>query len=83
MVDVHTKMKTRNIPLIEKFLEKYKTVPKLMALGYAAYIVATSSPVSFPWDNVIDDAKLFEEKVVGYVNAIKQNGVVISLEKLV
>lgn len=82
MVDVHTKMKMRNIPLIERFLIQYKTAPTCMALGYAAYIAATGPSVSFPWDHVVDDTKLFEEKIVDYINAIKQSGIVICLEKL-
>lgn len=33
-----SKMKMRNVPLITKYLQQFKTVPPLMALGFAGYL---------------------------------------------
>jgi tagaturonate reductase len=83
MVDIHTKMKTRNIPLIKKFLNSNNTVPTLMAFGYAAYTVVTDMKVNFLGNTSFTERDLFEKQVKKYVESIKQNGIALHLEQLV
>jgi tagaturonate reductase len=92
LVDVGGKMKTRNIPLIEKSLMMHKEAPLLMAAGYAAFLVSTGLfkngelidlNKSFVWDTDAAHHSIFEEKALMLATSIENEGMDYLLAELV
>jgi tagaturonate reductase len=64
-----SKMQMRNLPLILKYYEKYKTVPQGMALGFAAYILfmqTTKDATGKYWGKVEDRNYLVTDEKAGF-----------------